>query len=85
MTKYDKVAKVVAPKKQRLAAAQAVYDKAMAALAVKQAQLKEVNIILIGISNTPRQKLTRVTVKLHTFIRNNYLVLVWIKYKYKED
>ncbi|XP_072937032.1 dynein axonemal heavy chain 7 [Epargyreus clarus] len=42
MTKYDKVAKVVAPKKQRLAAAQAVYDKAMAALAVKQAQLKEV-------------------------------------------
>ncbi|PZC81208.1 hypothetical protein B5X24_HaOG213309 [Helicoverpa armigera] len=42
MTKYDKVAKVVAPKKQRLAAAQAVYDKASAALAVKQAQLKEV-------------------------------------------
>lgn len=42
MTKYDKVAKVVAPKKQKLAAAQAVYDKAMAALAVKQAQLREV-------------------------------------------
>ncbi|KAG7311248.1 hypothetical protein JYU34_002280 [Plutella xylostella] len=42
MTKYDKVAKIVAPKKQRLAAAQAVYDKAMAALAVKQEQLKEV-------------------------------------------
>lgn len=42
MTKYDKVAKVVAPKKQKLAAAQAVYDKAMAALAVKQAQLAEV-------------------------------------------
>lgn len=42
MTKYDKVAKVVAPKKQRLAAAQAVYDKAMGALAIKQAQLKEV-------------------------------------------
>ncbi|XP_026726846.1 dynein heavy chain 7, axonemal [Trichoplusia ni] len=42
MTKYDKVAKVVAPKKQRLAAAQAVYDKASAALAIKQAQLKEV-------------------------------------------
>lgn len=42
MTKYDKVAKVVAPKKQRLAAAQAVYDKASAALAVKQAQLREV-------------------------------------------
>ncbi|GBP05920.1 Dynein heavy chain 7, axonemal [Eumeta japonica] len=42
MTKYDKVAKVVAPKKQRLAAAQAVYDKAMAALAVKQAQLKAI-------------------------------------------
>ncbi|KOB65443.1 Uncharacterized protein OBRU01_22741 [Operophtera brumata] len=35
MTKYDKVAKVVAPKKQKLAAAQAVYDKAMAALAVQ--------------------------------------------------
>lgn len=45
MTKYDKVAKVVAPKKQRLAAAQAVYDKAMAALAVKQAQLKEVHTL----------------------------------------
>lgn len=43
MTKYDKVAKVVAPKKQRLAAAQAVYDKAMAALAIKQAQLAEVS------------------------------------------
>lgn len=43
MTKYDKVAKVVAPKKQRLAAAQAVYDKAMAALAIKQAQLREVS------------------------------------------
>lgn len=43
MTKYDKVAKVVAPKKQRLAAAQAVYDKASAALAIKQAQLKEVS------------------------------------------
>lgn len=42
MTKYDKVAKVVAPKKQKLAAAQAVYDKAMAALAIKQAQLAEV-------------------------------------------
>ncbi|KOB68985.1 Dynein heavy chain 7, axonemal [Operophtera brumata] len=46
MTKYDKVAKVVAPKKQKLAAAQAVYDKAMAALAVKQAQLKEVQLKL---------------------------------------
>ncbi|CAH0689857.1 unnamed protein product [Chilo suppressalis] len=46
MTKYDKVAKVVAPKKQRLAAAQAVYDKAMAALAIKQAQLKEVQLKL---------------------------------------
>ncbi|XP_028155786.1 dynein heavy chain 7, axonemal [Ostrinia furnacalis] len=46
MTKYDKVAKVVAPKKQRLAAAQAVYDKAMAALAVKQAQLREVQLKL---------------------------------------
>ncbi|KPJ12229.1 Dynein heavy chain 7, axonemal [Papilio machaon] len=46
MTKYDKVAKIVAPKKQRLAAAQAVYDKAMAALAIKQAQLKEVQLKL---------------------------------------
>lgn len=48
MTKYDKVAKVVAPKKQRLAAAQAVYDKAMAALAVKQAQLREVRDIYLS-------------------------------------
>uniref|UniRef100_A0A2A4JQR8 Dynein axonemal heavy chain 7 n=1 Tax=Heliothis virescens TaxID=7102 RepID=A0A2A4JQR8_HELVI len=51
MTKYDKVAKVVAPKKQRLAAAQAVYDKASAALAVKQAQLKEVQDKLKTLEN----------------------------------
>ncbi|KAJ2953863.1 hypothetical protein O0L34_g1493 [Tuta absoluta] len=42
ITKYDKVAKIVAPKKARLAAAQSVYDTAMNALAIKVAQLKEI-------------------------------------------
>lgn len=42
ISKYDKVAKVVAPKKQALAAAEKIYQTAMAALEVKRAQLKEV-------------------------------------------
>lgn len=42
ISKYDKVAKVVAPKKQALAAAEKAYQTAMAALEVKRAQLREV-------------------------------------------
>ncbi|CAH0557250.1 unnamed protein product [Brassicogethes aeneus] len=41
ISKYDKVAKVVAPKKQALAAAEGLYNTAMAALEVKRAQLRE--------------------------------------------
>ncbi|XP_068083304.1 dynein axonemal heavy chain 7 [Anabrus simplex] len=42
MTKYDKVAKVVAPKKLALAEAEAKFAMAMAALEIKRAQLREV-------------------------------------------
>ncbi|XP_033607299.1 dynein heavy chain 7, axonemal isoform X2 [Cryptotermes secundus] len=42
ISKYDKVAKVVAPKKQALAKAEADFTDAMAALDVKKAQLREV-------------------------------------------
>lgn len=41
ISKYDKVAKVVAPKKQALAAAEAKYNTAMAALEIKRAQLRD--------------------------------------------
>lgn len=42
ISKYDKVAKEVAPKKQALAKAEADYTDAMAALDVKKTQLREV-------------------------------------------
>lgn len=42
MSQYDKVAKVVAPKKQALAKAEADFAVAMAALEVKRGQLREV-------------------------------------------
>lgn len=42
ISKYDKVAKVVAPKKLALQQAEAEYSTAMAALEVKRAQLREV-------------------------------------------
>ena len=42
MSKYDKVAKVVAPKKKALAEAEAAFAVAMAALEIKRAQLREV-------------------------------------------
>lgn len=42
ISKYDKVAKVVAPKKQALAAAEKEYQTAMAGLEVKRALLREV-------------------------------------------
>jgi dynein heavy chain len=42
MVKYDKVAKVVAPKKAKLASAEAEYAEVMVALKGKQATLKEV-------------------------------------------
>ncbi|PSN56752.1 Dynein heavy chain 7 [Blattella germanica] len=42
ISKYDKVAKVVAPKKKALAEAEATFAVAMAALEVKRAQLRDV-------------------------------------------
>ncbi|XP_076648121.1 dynein heavy chain at 36C [Halictus rubicundus] len=42
LSEYDKVAKVVAPKKQALAAAESVYTAAMTQLELKRNQLKEV-------------------------------------------
>ena len=42
ISEYEKVARVVAPKKVALAQAEAVYGEAMAQLEVKRAQLKEV-------------------------------------------
>lgn len=42
ISKYDKVAKVVAPKKQLLTKAEADYTVAMAALDIKKTQLREV-------------------------------------------
>lgn len=42
IVKYDAVNKVIFPKKEALAAAQGTLNEAMAALAIKQAQLKEV-------------------------------------------
>lgn len=42
ISKYDKVAKVVAPKKQALAIAEAQFQAAMAALEIKRQALKEI-------------------------------------------
>lgn len=42
LSEYDKVAKVVAPKKKALAKAEALYAEAMAQLEVKRSQLREV-------------------------------------------
>ena len=43
MDSYDKVAKVVAPKKAALAEAEGTYNTVMAALNIKQAELKDVS------------------------------------------
>lgn len=42
ISKYDKVAKVVAPKKQALAAAEKEFQTAMAALEIKRQQLRDI-------------------------------------------
>lgn len=54
ISKYDKVAKVVAPKKQALAKAEAEFSQAMSALEIKRAQLREI-----------QEKLAILEVKLH--------------------
>mgnify|MGYP002776172099 FL=1 len=43
MEAYDRVAKVVAPKKEALRIAEAEYNEVMEALLIKQAALKKVN------------------------------------------
>lgn len=44
ISEYDKVAKVIAPKKKALAEAQATYNEAMVKLEAKRAQLAEVQV-----------------------------------------
>ena len=56
---YDRVAKVVAPKKASLAIAEGEYAEAMKGLAVKQAELKEV----IDTFNAKQAKLTELSEK----------------------
>lgn len=46
ISEYDKVAKVVAPKKKALAEAEAKYNDAMAELVIKREQLKQVQVII---------------------------------------
>lgn len=62
MTKYDKVAKVVAPKKLALAAAEAEFSVAMAALEVKRAALREVQEKLAILEKTLEENKTRYTI-----------------------
>lgn len=52
MSKYDKVAKVVAPKKLALAEAEAIYNAAMSALEAKRALLKAVREKLAVLEET---------------------------------
>ncbi|KAJ8668953.1 hypothetical protein QAD02_000212 [Eretmocerus hayati] len=51
ISEYDKVAKVVAPKKLALAEAQAVYDGAMVELNVKREQLRQVQMKLAALED----------------------------------
>ena len=44
ISEYDKVAKVVAPKKKALAEAQAVYNDAMEKLSIKREQLRQIQV-----------------------------------------
>lgn len=47
MSEYDKVSKVVAPKKKALAKAQEVYDNAMETLRAKREQLRRVQVLIL--------------------------------------
>ena len=44
MSEYDKVARIIAPKKKALAEAQATYDEAMTKLNIKREQLRQVQV-----------------------------------------
>nr|XP_033343017.1 dynein heavy chain 7, axonemal [Megalopta genalis] len=56
ISEYDKVAKVVAPKKQALASAEEVYSAAMAQLTLKRNQLQEVRKRLAELENLLTQR-----------------------------
>ncbi|XP_043498185.1 dynein axonemal heavy chain 7-like isoform X3 [Polistes fuscatus] len=56
MSEYDKIAKVIAPKKKALAEAEAVYRKALDALNLKRQQLKEVEEKLAGLEELLNQR-----------------------------
>ncbi|CAB0039603.1 unnamed protein product [Trichogramma brassicae] len=51
ISEYDKVAKVIAPKKKALAEAEAVYNAAMAELEVKREQLRQVQLKLANLED----------------------------------
>jgi dynein heavy chain len=55
MSKYDKVAKVVAPKKAMLAEAEGEYEDVMKSLRGKQAELKELmdKLAAMEVTRTP--------------------------------
>ncbi|RZF38562.1 hypothetical protein LSTR_LSTR006157 [Laodelphax striatellus] len=59
ISKYDAVAKVVAPKKVALAAAEAAYAQCMAQLDIKRAQLREVQAKLAKLQETLDQNKKR--------------------------
>jgi hypothetical protein len=54
MDSYDKVAKVVAPKKAALAEAEGEYNTVMSALNIKQAELKDVSAVWYHVMPAPR-------------------------------
>lgn len=57
ISKYDKVAKVVAPKKAALAVAEQQFNTAMASLEVKRQQLREAREKVISIVKCQERKL----------------------------
>ena len=59
MDTYDRVAKVVAPKKASLAEAEAEYNTVMAGLQVKQAELKELQEKLAGLEQQLKDSMVK--------------------------
>lgn len=55
ISKYDKVAKVVAPKKAALAVAEQQFNTAMASLEIKRQQLREAREKVISVIKCRRQ------------------------------
>merc|ERR1711903_284726 len=59
MDSYDRVAKVVAPKKASLAAAEAEYNEVMEGLRVKQAELKGLQEKLAGMEQQLKDSMVK--------------------------